>query len=158
MQVAKQKSYDDESGSAPSSIRSQSFSLSSYYQSMYEVLNKIGKDEYGRVFECRPKLDGMMYALKKIPFNEDNEDQVIQQVKIMAQLHHPNIVLYHQSWIEEGYDLSSADDESYGTDTSNPPTKTLYVAMEFCHGGKIKICLLSYLANNICFESTLINC
>ncbi|XP_073044153.1 uncharacterized protein [Primulina eburnea] len=75
MQVAKQKSYDDESGSAPSSIRSQSFSLSSYYQSMYEVLNKIGKDEYGRVFECRPKLDGMMYALKKIPFNEDNEDQ-----------------------------------------------------------------------------------
>ncbi|XP_073289655.1 uncharacterized protein [Primulina huaijiensis] len=131
-------SYDDESGSAPSSIRSQAFSLSSYFQSMYEVLNKIGKGGYGRVFECRHKLDGMTYAVKKIPFNEDNEDQVIQEVKIMAQLHHPNIVRYHQSWIEEGYDLSSADDESCSTDNSNPPTKTLYVAMEFCHGGTLE--------------------
>ncbi|XP_075481618.1 uncharacterized protein LOC142522260 [Primulina tabacum] len=69
------QSYDDESGSAPLSIRSQAFSLSSYYQSMYDVLNKIVG--YGRVFECRHKLDGMTYGVKKIPFNEDNEDQVI---------------------------------------------------------------------------------
>ncbi|XP_073044133.1 putative F-box protein At3g10240 isoform X1 [Primulina eburnea] len=60
------------------------------------VLSSSRKGGYGRVFECRHKLDGITYAVKKIPFNEDNEDQVIQEVKIMAQLHHPNIVRYHQ--------------------------------------------------------------
>lgn len=58
--------------------------------------------------------------MKNISFNEDNEDQVIREVKIMAQLHHPNI-----TWIEEDYELSSADDDSYDTNTSNLPTKTL---------------------------------
>ncbi|XP_073287201.1 uncharacterized protein [Primulina huaijiensis] len=92
-------SYDDESGSAPSSIRSQAFSLSSYYQSMYEVLNKIGKCGYGRVFECRHKLDGITYAVNKIPFNED---QVIHRRlrKVMNYLvqmttHMAQILLIH---------------------------------------------------------------
>ncbi|XP_073157336.1 uncharacterized protein [Henckelia pumila] len=133
-----ENSCDDEIGSTTSSIRSQAFSLPSYYQSMYEELNIIGKGGYGRVFECRHKLDGMRYAVKKIMFNEDNEDQVIREVKIMAQLHHPNIIRYHQAWIEEGCEIPSTDDSSHGsshdTDNSNQPTKTLYVAMEFCYG------------------------
>ncbi|XP_073152203.1 uncharacterized protein [Henckelia pumila] len=99
-----------------------------------KILNR--KGGFGRVFECRHKIDGMTYAVKKIRFYEDKEDEVIREVKIMAGLNHPNVVRYNQAWIEDIHGVVSTDEESYGTDISGSPrpAKMLYLAMEFCHG------------------------
>lgn len=67
---------------------------------------------FGSVLKVQHKLDGGIYALKKIPFKHESLkveqvisekiliQQVLREVKTLARLDHPNICRYYRAWLE----------------------------------------------------------
>lgn len=70
-------------------------------------LERIGKGGFGEVFKMYHKIDSIIYAVKKISienFDKNNFDKILNEVRSIAKLNHPNIIRYYNSWIE--YDIS----------------------------------------------------
>ncbi|XP_072568427.1 eukaryotic translation initiation factor 2-alpha kinase 1 isoform X2 [Paramormyrops kingsleyae] len=75
----------------------------SRYLSEFEEICRLGKGSYGKVFRVRNKLDGQLYAVKKILIkNVTREDcrKVLREVKLLSSVQHPYIVGYHTAWME----------------------------------------------------------
>ncbi|KAJ7984681.1 hypothetical protein DPEC_G00357270 [Dallia pectoralis] len=75
----------------------------SRYLSEFEELSRLGKGSYGNVFKVTNKLDGQMYAVKKILINNVSRDdcmKVLREVKVLSSLQHMNVVGYHTAWME----------------------------------------------------------
>jgi translation initiation factor 2-alpha kinase 3 len=77
----------------------------SRYTQDFEELGVLGKGGYGIVYQCRHKLDGVVYAVKKVPVSESRRQQILirgqpeiddllSELRTLAQLDHPNIVRY----------------------------------------------------------------
>ena len=80
----------------------------------------LGSGDFGSVYKARNKLDGIEYAIKKIYFKKNSTDSptrviiyriylrnlmsikfyVLNEIKLLSSLYHPNIVNYHNCWIE----------------------------------------------------------
>eukprot|EP00730_Choanoeca_flexa_P006372 TRINITY_DN12142_c0_g2_i4.p1 TRINITY_DN12142_c0_g2~~TRINITY_DN12142_c0_g2_i4.p1 ORF type:complete len:553 (+),score=139.07 TRINITY_DN12142_c0_g2_i4:254-1912(+) len=77
----------------------------SRYQEEFEELGVLGMGEFGTVFKCRNKLDGLTYALKKSKkrISGLNEEQaLLREVYAHAVLQdQPHIVRYHSAWEED---------------------------------------------------------
>ena len=93
----------------------------------------IGKGGYGKVFSVQHKLDGIRYAVKKIALSISSMrmigrggcsklDCLLQELRTLAKMDHPNIVRYFGGWLE--YSIS---DKSSSTAMSQPtiPKKLL---------------------------------
>eukprot|EP01134_Creolimax_fragrantissima_P003413 CFRG3413T1 len=82
--------------------------LSSRYRQDFYELERLGKGAYGSVHKVVNKLDGSLYAVKKIRLNESRPDQLLKalrEVKGHARLHgHKNVVRYHSAWMEYDYE------------------------------------------------------
>eukprot|EP00794_Sanderia_malayensis_P019238 gene19238-21166_t len=81
----------------------------SRYGEEFEEIDSLGKGGFGSVYEARNKLDGRHYAVKKISLafvKPDDCSKVLREVKVLANLDHPNIVRYYASWLE--YDLTDS--------------------------------------------------
>ncbi|XP_076815856.1 eukaryotic translation initiation factor 2-alpha kinase 1-like [Clavelina lepadiformis] len=83
------------------------FSTSRYAEE-YEEVAEVGKGAFGKVYKVRNKIDGQVYAVKKIHFKSENHDDEPQEVRRMmrevhslASLQHAHVVRYHHSWIED---------------------------------------------------------
>ncbi|KAJ9578584.1 hypothetical protein L9F63_005186, partial [Diploptera punctata] len=77
--------------------------VSSRYRTDYEEVEYIAKGGFGHVYRVRHILDGMEYAVKKICIQCQNISSFLQnlrEVKMLARLHHPNIVAYKAAWVE----------------------------------------------------------
>ncbi|KAL2464944.1 putative serine/threonine-protein kinase GCN2 [Abeliophyllum distichum] len=99
----------------------------------FEELETLGEGFHSCVLKCRHNLDGSIYAVKQIAFNYEQDcDEVIREVKVMACLQHQAVVRYYQSWIEEGVEHSMSGDASTTSSSTILPTSTLYIVMEFC--------------------------
>jgi eukaryotic translation initiation factor 2-alpha kinase 3 len=77
----------------------------------------LGRGGFGRVYQCFNPLDNQFYAVKKIPLSPELSnlictgqrpgglgsgiEELLREVKALATLDHPNVVRYHQTWIEE---------------------------------------------------------
>uniref|UniRef100_A0AAY5KLN8 Eukaryotic translation initiation factor 2-alpha kinase 1 n=1 Tax=Esox lucius TaxID=8010 RepID=A0AAY5KLN8_ESOLU len=75
----------------------------SRYLSEFEELSRLGKGSYGNVFKVSNKLDGQMYAVKKIIIHNVSRDdcmKVLREVKVLSSLQHMNVVGYHTAWME----------------------------------------------------------
>ncbi|KAG8145656.1 hypothetical protein E2320_012143 [Naja naja] len=75
----------------------------SRYVNEFEEISKLGKGGYGTVYKVKNKLDGQFYAIKKILIKKATKRdcmKVLREVKVLAQLQHPNIVGYHTAWME----------------------------------------------------------
>ncbi|KAG8433076.1 hypothetical protein GDO86_017381 [Hymenochirus boettgeri] len=75
----------------------------SRYINEFEEIAQLGKGGYGKVYKVRNKLDGQFYAIKKILIKKVSRrdcKKVLREVKVLAGLHHPNIVGYHTAWME----------------------------------------------------------
>ena len=87
----------------------------------FDVEDMIGEGTFSNVYAARNRVDGMLYALKKLktPFpsflsssdtNEEDDEQnykrsvALNEVCALAALSHcPSIVRYYSSWLEDGY-------------------------------------------------------
>jgi serine/threonine protein kinase len=70
-----------------------------------------------------------MYAIKKVPVGDDHPrlELVLQEVKALERLHHPNIIAYKHTWLER---TQPAD---FGP--SNVPT--LFILTEYANSGNL---------------------
>lgn len=81
---------------------------------------RLGKGGYGSVVKVRNRLDSNFYAVKIInKCTEAALDKVLNEVRLLSQLNHPNVVRYYTAWKEVDdpsmnglYDDSSEETES----------------------------------------------
>lgn len=70
----------------------------------------IGVGGFGSVVKARNKLDGRIYAIKKIKFGRTDRrfvEKVLREVITLSRLHHKHVVRYYQAWI----DIADEDDD-----------------------------------------------
>uniref|UniRef100_A0A061SM17 non-specific serine/threonine protein kinase n=1 Tax=Tetraselmis sp. GSL018 TaxID=582737 RepID=A0A061SM17_9CHLO len=80
----------------------------------YVILEKLGQGAFGSVYKARRSGSELFFALKELPLSEsgifgmseaEKEAEIrklTSEVKILSQLSHPNIVTYHESFLEDG--------------------------------------------------------
>lgn len=83
---------------------------------------RLGKGGYGEVVKARNKVDGRIYAIKKIKQKSASAlTEVLSEVMLLSRLNHPCVVRYYTAWPEEdvGGALDYSDDSStFGSDDS----------------------------------------
>ena len=54
---------------------------------------RLGKGGFGEVVKARQKLDGQIYAIKKITQKSSAQlDDVLKEARLLSQLNHPSVV------------------------------------------------------------------
>ncbi len=104
-------------------------SIKARYALEFLEKGRLGKGGFGAVYKSVNRLDGHVYAIKKIYLSSDVRsrrqlERVLREVKILAFLDHPNIVRYYQAWLEYAPDHENemVDEDDYsqgGITTSN---------------------------------------
>ncbi|EDN91219.1 hypothetical protein SS1G_00622 [Sclerotinia sclerotiorum 1980 UF-70] len=106
----------------PRRPRHDSMSLSgpfSRYTHDFVEEGRLGKGGFGEVVKARQKLDGQIYAIKKITQKSSAQlDDVLKEARLLSQLNHPSVVRYFNTWTEEVPDLSETDDDNTTTDAA----------------------------------------
>ncbi|KAK5166141.1 eukaryotic translation initiation factor 2-alpha kinase [Saxophila tyrrhenica] len=95
----------------------------SRYASDFTELGRLGKGGFGEVVKARNKLDGGVYAVKKIKQAPNLLDQVISEVMVLNRLNHPYVVRYFSTWIEENNSVFSIMEDS--TTETETATETI---------------------------------
>ncbi|KAF2978619.1 hypothetical protein EK904_010611 [Melospiza melodia maxima] len=85
----------------------------------YIKVRKIGEGSFGKAILVRAKENGQQYVIKEINIskmsNKEREESR-REVAVLANMKHPNIVLYRESFEENG---------------------CLYIVMDYCEGGDL---------------------
>jgi len=85
----------------------------SRYKEDFVEEGRLGKGGFGEVVKARKKLDGQIYAIKKITQKSSASlTEVLKEVRLLSQLSHPSVVRYYNTWTEEVHDVSPDDDTS----------------------------------------------
>jgi len=94
-----------------------SMSLSRYANDFSEV-GRLGKGGFGEVVKARNRLDGRMYAIKKITQTHGHSlTEVLSEVMLLSRLNHQYVVRYFTAWLEDDYSGHSlVGTESTSTD------------------------------------------
>lgn len=69
----------------------------------FEILDWLGRGAFGDVLKVKNKLDGGVYAIKRIELNPKNKQlnrKITREVKLLSRMNHENVVRYYNSWIE----------------------------------------------------------
>ncbi|XP_046628055.1 eIF-2-alpha kinase GCN2 [Neodiprion virginianus] len=95
-------------------------------QSEFEVLKWLGKGAFGDVLKVKNKLDGGIYAIKRIELNPKNiqlNRKITREVKLLSRLNHENVVRYYNSWIESAT-IDDSSRHSQLTPAATPSNRT----------------------------------
>lgn len=91
----------------------------SRWNTEWEEIGRLGKGGYGEVVKARNKLDGRIYAVKKISQKSPSElNQVLSEVYLLATLNHPYVVRYYTAFGEEQEDDAIVDSSVYTESTT----------------------------------------
>jgi len=83
----------------------------------YEIIEKIGSGSFGEVYLAIENISGRKVAIKSLKNIKDNIlEESIQEIKIISQFYHPNIVTYHTAFQDRG---------------------ALHFVMEYCEKGSL---------------------
>lgn len=90
----------------------------SRYKTDFEEIEFLGKGGFGEVIKARNRLDGRLYAIKKVRLDpRDSEDlrKILREVHSLSSLHHQYVVRYFATWFEDedGSGFKDSDDESF---------------------------------------------
>ncbi|KAF1947043.1 kinase-like protein [Clathrospora elynae] len=99
---------ESSSGVAPSYSR---------YATDWVEQGRLGKGGYGEVVKARNKVDGRIYAIKKIKQKSASAlTEVLSEVMLLSRLNHSCVVRYYTAWPEDAIPgFSEADDEDSST-------------------------------------------
>ncbi len=76
------------------------------FNKIFKNAEVIGQGSFGEVYKVVHKLDGKIYAVKKVKLRFGKLEELQQKSKVfrevfaMTDLHHPNIVRYSTCWVE----------------------------------------------------------
>ncbi|XP_030627992.1 serine/threonine-protein kinase Nek1 [Chanos chanos] len=85
----------------------------------YEKLKKIGEGSFGKAILVKSREDGRQYVIKEIGISRmssKERQESRKEVAVLANMSHPNIVQYKESFEENG---------------------CLYIVMDYCEGGDL---------------------
>ena len=96
--------------------------LNSRYATDFEELEEIGRGGFGIVYKARHRLDGNIYAIKKIKLSDKDREEnkrIRREITYLSSLNNQYIVRYFQTWVEhetdkaiiENFDEWLEDDE-----------------------------------------------
>ena len=89
---------------------------------------RLGKGGYGEVVKARNKVDGRIYAIKKIKQKSASAlTEVLSEVMLLSRLNHPCVVRYYTAWPEEDSSGSaelSDDDSAFDSNDSESDSNT----------------------------------
>jgi serine/threonine protein kinase len=111
------------------------------YNQEFEEMEEISIGSYGIVCKAKNKKSCEIFAVKKIPFNEELRDLVMKEIESLANLKSALVVKLESVWIEDNYlkiliDYYKTDKctESIGKPEIFKPNKSLllHIQMEFC--------------------------
>ncbi|KAL9040767.1 MAG: hypothetical protein Q9180_001715 [Flavoplaca navasiana] len=120
--------YHEPLTESPSNKRSQrrgsshAMSSTSRFKTDFIQEGRLGKGGYGSVVKARNRLDSSFYAVKIInKCTEAALDKVLNEVRLLSQLNHPNVVRYYTAWKEVDSPTMNArhDDSSDKTESSS---------------------------------------
>jgi serine/threonine protein kinase len=120
----------------------------SRYHDDFVELGLLGRGGFARAYRVKNKLDGIDYAVKKVPLGRDLDrgdrayQKIFREIKHLARLEHPNVVRYYASWLEydagqlQPDDDEDEDDDILSTDEDNEPSFTNTKEL-CCRPGKV---------------------
>lgn len=86
--------------------------ISRYTEDFVEE-GRLGKGGFGEVVKARKKLDGQIYAIKKITQRSHASlTEILKEVRLLSQLSHPAVVRYYNTWVEEVPILTDTEGET----------------------------------------------
>jgi serine/threonine protein kinase len=94
----------------------------------------VGAGAFGKVYKSFNKIDNNTYAIKKTKVTKDSVNYALQEIRILSQLIHPNVVRYYNSWAEIGPEQIDSDEEAAVTTVFRYQKKSYYLhlQMEYC--------------------------
>ena len=60
----------------------------------------LGRGGFGTVYRIHNKLDGQVYAVKRILVTEESLKCTLHEIRILASMTHPRIIRYYHAWME----------------------------------------------------------
>ncbi|KAI2782056.1 serine/threonine-protein kinase gcn2 [Daldinia loculata] len=103
-----------------SSVRGAAFSR---YKEDFVEEARLGKGGFGEVVKARKKLDGQIYAIKKITQRSQSSlTEILKEVRLLSQLSHPAVVRYYNTWLEEIPDVPDSEGDT-STEDANTDSK-----------------------------------
>ena len=69
----------------------------------FEIIQYWGNQEESAIFKVKSKTDNLIYLLKNVKLNKKTKENVINEIKILSLLNHPNIIKLNEKF----YDKSS---------------------------------------------------
>lgn len=106
---------------------------------------RLGKGGYGVVVKARNKVDGSIYAIKKIKQKSASAlTDVLSEVMLLSRLNHPYVVRYYTAWPEEdnhgfseidGDESSTSDEDELTTGSKSSGNRTDDVGFGRSTGG-----------------------
>lgn len=74
----------------------------SRYANDFTELGRLGKGGFGEVVKARNKLDGGVYAIKKVKQDSAAQlEHVLSEVMLLHRLNHAYVVRYYSAWVED---------------------------------------------------------
>ncbi|KAI1776169.1 serine/threonine-protein kinase gcn2 [Hypoxylon cercidicola] len=87
--------------------------ISSRYREDFVEEARLGKGGFGEVVKARKKLDGQIYAIKKITQrSQASLTEILKEVRLLSRLSHPAVVRYYNTWLEEIADLADTEEDT----------------------------------------------
>lgn len=124
------RSQSNEPQPQTSKIRKESFSPN-YFNDFFIEEGVLGKGGKGVVLLVQHQLDGCPlghFACKRVPVGDDHAwlERVLVEVRLLAQLAHPNLVSYRHVWLED------AQLTRFG-----PPVVCAFILQQYCNSGDL---------------------
>ena len=107
--------------------------VSSRFTEDFVEEGRLGKGGFGEVVKARKKLDGQIYAIKKITQrSQASLTEILKEVRLLSQLSHPAVVRYYNTWVEEIPDTTDTEGETSTEDaTETRDTNSAGIDIQF---------------------------